>query len=40
MGYEAFITVGSMLAFISMLGYKWGITERVATDFLNQSMGG
>lgn len=40
MGYEAFITVGSMLTVISFVGFKWGVTERVATDFLNNAMGG
>lgn len=40
MGYEAFVTVGSLFIVASMVGYKWGVFERAATDFIDSSMGG
>lgn len=40
MGYEAFVTLGSMLVIASMVGYKWGVFERAATDLMDQSFGG
>ena len=33
-----FVLIGGLILAASMLGFKWGVMERVADDFIEESM--
>jgi len=40
MDVPEFVAIWGALLIVSVVGFKWGLTERAASDFFDQSLGG